>query len=114
MAFVNALQYIINRGLNPEKAAGLPRVILDVNGYREKREDKLAELAVRLAEEAKESGEDRVLEPLDPRERRVVHLTLAEEEGVKTHSLGEGFYKNVVISAQGEGEEETAESPDPA
>jgi spoIIIJ-associated protein len=97
LAFINALQYIVNRSLNTSPTDDLPRVVLDINGQREKRELKLAEVSARLVQEVKDSGEDRMLEPLDPRERRVVHMSVAAEPDVGTRSVGDEFLKNIII-----------------
>ncbi len=104
MVFINALQYVVNRSLNAEGSSSLPRVIVDVGEHRLRREERLVELGAKLAREVKETGEEKILEPLDPRERRVVHLAVAKETGVGTRSMGDEFYKNVVIFKQGEEE----------
>ena len=101
MGLINALQYVVNRSLNGENDQRLPRVVLDVNDCRARREEKLAVLAEELAAEVRETGEEKVLDPLDPRERRVVHLVIAKQEGVETNSVGDDYLKNVVIFKAG-------------
>ncbi|NJL26387.1 MAG: hypothetical protein HC897_00230 [Thermoanaerobaculia bacterium] len=55
------------------------------------------ELALRVAEDVLSLGETRLLEPMNPADRRVVHMALAESEGVETESEGEGYYKRIKI-----------------
>ena len=55
------------------------------------------DIAVRTAEKVKTSGEESLLSPLNPYERRIVHLALAEIGGVETHSVGDGFLKRIAI-----------------
>ncbi len=94
---INSLQYLVNRSLTSATEEEVPRVVLDINGHRAKREEKLVKLGEKLIQEVKETGGERILEPLDPRERRVIHLAVAEVSGVSTRSVGEDFQKNVVI-----------------
>lgn len=94
---LDALQYLVNlassRGRD-EKA----RVVVDVEGYRRRREDTLRRLANRLADRVKRTGESITLEPMSPHERRVIHLALQNHSFVTTHSEGEEPYRKVVIS----------------
>jgi spoIIIJ-associated protein len=53
-----------------------------------------------LAERARQSGLDQELGPLNPYERRIVHLTIAEDPTVSSHSVGDAFVKSVIISAR--------------
>lgn len=66
------------------------RIIIDVDHYRHRRDEWLREEAERLAAEAIESGDPREFEPMTPRERRLVHLAVADIEGVTTESVGVG------------------------
>ena len=102
MSMINSLQYVVNRSLDGENDERRPRIVLDVNGCRMRREERLAELAAELAAEVQQTGEEKVLEPLDPRERRVIHLVIAKQDGVETHSVGDDYLKNVVIFKAGE------------
>lgn len=93
-----ALQLIVammaNRQLDPESRR---RVILDVGGYRERRERALKTMAHNAAGRAKRSGQSVSLEPLNARERRIVHLALAEESGVTTRSEGTDPRRYIVV-----------------
>lgn len=96
---LNALQYLTNL------AAGRLYhhryfVMLDVENYRSRREQTLTALARRLAEKAKRTGQPVELEPMEPGERRIIHLALQHDPDVATDSEGEGSYRHVVIHAK--------------
>jgi spoIIIJ-associated protein len=73
------------------------RVIVDVESRSEKRIEYLERVAERAARRAKESGRGVALEPMNPRDRRTVHVTLREAEEIATMSVGEGRYRQVVV-----------------
>jgi len=102
---LDALQYLVNkissRGI-AEDVESKP-VSVDAEGYRGRRAESLTELAHALAEKARRTGKPVAAEPMSPGDRRVIHVALAEAEGVTTRSEGEGIYRHlVVIPAQGE------------
>jgi spoIIIJ-associated protein len=70
---------------------------LDAEGFRAHQRESLEELALRSAEEAKRTRRPQLLPPLSPAERRLIHLALAEDPEVETHSEGEGFLKRVAV-----------------
>ncbi len=72
-------------------------VLLDVENYRIRREQTLTTLALRLADKAKRTGAPVALEPMDPAERRMIHLALQEDPDIMTESEGEGSYRHIVI-----------------
>ncbi len=72
-------------------------VLLDVENYRIRREQTLTTLALRLADKAKRTGAPVALEPMDPAERRMIHLALQEDPEITTESEGEGSYRHIVI-----------------
>lgn len=93
---LNAIQYLTNL------AAGRLYhhryfVMLDVENYRSRREQTLTALAKRLAEKAKRTGESVELEPMEPGERRIIHLALQADPDIVTDSEGEGSGRHVVI-----------------
>jgi len=94
---LGALQYLVNLIINKEKEERI-KVILDTEGYRERRKARLTELAEKLAQRAKEGDTEVFLEPMNPYERRIIHTTLAEDPDVETESVGEGIERQVVIS----------------
>jgi len=90
------LQYVINRIVSKKPHDG-PGIVVDAEGYRGRREDSLADLATRLAEKAMKTGRPVPVEPMNPHDRRIIHVTLAEHIGVTTESEGEGMFRRVVI-----------------
>ena len=73
------------------------RIILDSNGYREKRRQTLEHLAERLAKTVIRNQRATTLEPMNPYERRIIHAKVAEIDGVSSKSVGEDPYRKVVI-----------------
>jgi spoIIIJ-associated protein len=72
-------------------------VVIDVEGYRARRERQLRRLAQRMAEQAIELGRTMVLEPMPASERRIIHLELRDHPRVTTESTGEGAQRKVTI-----------------
>src|SRR4030081_918060 len=93
-AFQFITQLLVNRRLGH-----WTRVLLDIEGYRSRRERYLKDTALRAAEKAMRYREQIELDPMIPRERRIVHLTLATHEFVTTHSEGEGDNRRVIVEA---------------
>ncbi len=91
-----ALQYItrliVSRDL--ERRAN---IVIDVEGYKARRETMLRRLAKRMAEQAVQRGRTVSLEPMPPHERRIIHLTLRDNPNVTTESVGEGDHRKVTI-----------------
>lgn len=73
------------------------RLRVDVAGYRERRRDALSRFAKKVASDVIETGQSRVLEPMASADRKVVHDTLAEIDGVTTRSRGEDPYRQIVV-----------------
>jgi spoIIIJ-associated protein len=96
---LDALEYMVNRvvGRGREADAAAERVMIDVERYRERRREYLETLGKRLARKASDSGRVVTLNPMSPRDRRIVHLTLQDHPHVTTHSQGEGHYRQVLI-----------------
>ena len=93
---LSALQFVTHRVIN---RPGLDRrhVSVDAEGYKSRRDDSLASMARRLGKQAVEQGKIITFEPMNPRDRRVVHMALAKFEGVITKSDGEGEDRRVQI-----------------
>ena len=99
-----ALQLLTAMMANREQPAELrKKVILDAEGYRERRERALTSMAQSAAERAKRTGREVRLEALTPRERRIVHMALADDPAVSTRSEGEDPERIVIVSPRGEG-----------
>ena len=93
---LSALQFLANRVVNrPGKYRR--HVIVDAEGYRARREDTLTTMARRLGKQAVDEGKIITFEPMNPQDRRVVHLALAKFAGVVTKSDGEGEARRVQI-----------------
>ncbi|MGH7686206.1 MAG: RNA-binding cell elongation regulator Jag/EloR [Candidatus Dormibacteria bacterium] len=108
---LRALQTVLNLMLGEEEDGEGRRVVLDVERYRARREDQVRELAVRLASRVKRSGERYALDPMHAYERRVVHMTLAEDDGVRTESSGHEPARRVVIHPTGPAQGGPADGP---
>lgn len=85
-----------------------PRVVIEVEGQEEVREQVLEELAERAARRALKSGRSLALEPMNARERRIVHVALRDVDDVATMSIGSGRYRQVVVVPKGAPEWEEA------
>ncbi len=94
---LESLQYLTNLAVN-KKIQDRVRIILDMEGYRSRREDTLIKLANRLYERVKKTNKSIVLEPMNPHERRIIHTALQNKNGVQTYSEGDEPYRKVVIS----------------
>lgn len=94
---LEALQYLANLAV-ARKLAERVRIIVDVEGYRQRREDTLVRLAQRLSEKVKRTGTRVVLEPMNPHERRIIHTALQEDQRISTFSEGDDPNRRVVIS----------------
>lgn len=94
---LDAIQYYINLAANKNFEKRV-KFIIDVENYRQRREDTLQKLAFRLADKAKRKGRDVVLEPMSPYERRIIHTALQEHRDVFTYSEGEEPYRKIIIA----------------
>jgi len=74
------------------------RLRIDVGGYRERRREALGKFAVQMADEVKASGVARVLEPMSSADRKIIHDTLSDLEGIATRSEGDDPYRRVIIA----------------
>lgn len=93
---LDALQYLTSMAVN-RVGGDWVRVIIDVEGYRQRREATLRSLARRLAGKAASSHRRVALDPMNALERRIVHSELQEFDGVETHSEGKDPYRRVII-----------------
>lgn len=94
-----ALQYLLNLAVG-KRTGGHRPVVLDIAGYRKKREARIRRLAMQAADRVRRTGYRVVLDPMPPAERRLVHLALHEMNDLDTHSEGEEPYRRVVVSAK--------------
>jgi spoIIIJ-associated protein len=104
---VDALQLVVNQ-VALRAGDDAKRVVLDVEGNTEAREQFLERLAERVVKRAKEAGRAVALDPMNARERRIIHLSVREHRGMATMSVGEGRYRQVVVVPEGADEYEEA------
>jgi len=93
---LDALQFLLNLVLNKESGEKV-KGIIDIENYRAKREESLENLAIRLAAKARRTGRKVILEPMNPQERRIIHMVLQDDKTVSTFSEGEEPYRKVII-----------------
>ena len=94
---LDALQYLTNLAV-AKRLSERVRIIVDVEGYRFRREETLTRLAKRLSEKVKRTGTRIVLEPMNPHERRIIHTSLQDEPRISTFSEGDDPNRRVVIA----------------
>ncbi len=94
---LDALQYLVNLSAN-KNLEKRKRVLIDIEGYRKRREETLRKLAFKLAEKAKQRGRNIVLEPMNSMERRIIHTALQNRDDIYTFSEGEEPYRKIIIS----------------
>ena len=99
-ATLEALQLLTNIACGRRREDG-PRVILDAEGYRYRREQSLTRMALHVARDVQRSGRSQLLEPMNPFERRLVHTTISDLDDVSTESEGDGPYKQVRVTYTG-------------
>lgn len=93
---INAVEHLLPRMIRTLSGETVP-VRVDCDNFHEIREERLRSLAQRVAEEVRRKGRPRVLEPMNPADRRIIHVTLADDPGVVTESEGDGYFKRVTI-----------------
>lgn len=92
---LDSLQVLANKALAGREME--KRIELDVEAFKKEREERISRKALELAEEVRREGKVRTMRSMTPIERRIVHVTLRDEEGVTTESRGRGFHKRVAI-----------------
>lgn len=93
---LNAFQYVASLMVGKEVQQWV-QLVVDVEGYRSRRERQLRQMARRMAEQVIKTGRRQVLEPMSANERRIIHLELREHPAVTTESVGEDPYRKVTI-----------------
>lgn len=94
---LDSIQYLTSLVVNKGKG-NYKRVVIDIENYREKREETLVKLANKLADKVVRYKKDITLESMNPYERRVIHSTLQNNKAVRTYSVGEEPNRKVVIT----------------
>ncbi len=98
---LNAIQYLASLVANKVSEKRI-RVVLDIAGYRKRREDSLVGLAERTAKKVRQTGRPFNLEPMNPAERRIVHSALQGFAGITTYSVGSDAQRHVVVAPSDE------------
>ncbi len=93
---LEAMQYLVEKIVNKHSEQRI-RIQIDIEGYLEKRQNNLKRLAGRLAEKAKRSGKPITIGQMNAHDRRIVHLALRDDSGIRTQSVGDGFLKKLLI-----------------
>lgn len=96
---LDSFQHLVNLAANrtDNKKAGIPKISVDIEGYRAKRDDTLRALARRMADKVLRYKKSVMLEPMNPYERRIIHAELQSVKGVSTNSIGSENNRKVVI-----------------
>jgi len=76
------------------------RIVIDCNGFRRDKDAELRQMALFMADKARSSGMPQEMGPLNPYERRIVHLAVAQQTDVTSESIGDAFMKTVIISTK--------------
>lgn len=93
---LSSLQLLVNQIVS-KQSEDFKRVIIDVANWRKSKEEELAHKARQWAEKVREDGQDLELDPMPSWQRRIVHMTIGETEGVESESVGEGPDRHLVI-----------------
>ena len=96
---LNAVEYLLNCILNRSSLVK-KKVFVDAEGYRERREQMLIDLAYRAAAKVKQTHQEILLDPMPPRDRRIIHVTLQADEYIRTYSRGEGVMRRVAVTTR--------------
>jgi spoIIIJ-associated protein len=96
---LQALQHVVATAFRKQLGDD-NRIVIDCNGFRRDKDAELRQMARFMAEKAVSSGMPQEMGPLNPYERRIVHLAIAEVADVTSESIGDAFMKTVIISTQ--------------
>src|SRR5712671_788767 len=108
---LDALEYVVNRILARRIKDAAP-ISLETESYRSRRRQQLHRMAMSVGERAKREHQTVRLDPMPPRDRRVVHLALKDDPMITTRSAGEGFLRSIeIVPAEGSGRRERANQP---
>jgi spoIIIJ-associated protein len=106
---LDALQFLVNKIVSKALDKKID-VVIDSENYRRRREDSLTQLALKMGDKAKRIKKPVTTNPMNPHDRRLVHLALKDDEHLETRSRGEGLMKRVVIIPKDKGQPGNKES----
>ncbi len=95
---LDAVQYLVNRIANND-AKEKVQVVLDTSDYRLNRKERLQKLALKLSRKVKMTGKPVTVSPMNPHDRRIIHLALQDDPSIRTTSKGTGFMRRITISS---------------
>lgn len=95
---LDAVQYLVNRMANKHAKEKI-QVVLDTSDYRFNRKERLQKLALKLSKKVKMTGKPVTVSPMNPHDRRIIHLALQDDPTVKTLSKGSGFMRRITIAS---------------
>ncbi len=93
---LEAMQYLVEKIINKQNQKRI-RVEVDVEGYLQNRRERLENLALRFSAKAKKTGRPLTAGQFNAHDRRIIHIALKEDRDVRTHSVGEGYYRKLKI-----------------
>ena len=93
---LDAMQFLTDKIINRRSEARV-RVKVDIEGYMETRKSNLRQLAYKMADKAKKTGRPATINQMSAQDRRIVHLALKDDNKVRTQSMGDGYYRRLVI-----------------
>lgn len=93
---LDALEYLINRVASRD-TGHTTRLVVDSHGYRQRRRESLEAMALRMGERAEQRGKTVTMNPMSPRDRRIVHLALQDNPALDTRSSGKGYFRKLLI-----------------
>jgi spoIIIJ-associated protein len=93
---LDAIQYIVNKAVR-RSTTDSKKIVIDSEEYRKRREESLVTTAIRAAEKVKKTKKPATLGPMNPHDRRIIHLTIQNEKTLTTKSHGDGEFRKVVI-----------------
>ncbi|MEQ1572968.1 MAG: R3H domain-containing nucleic acid-binding protein [Vicinamibacterales bacterium] len=96
---LQALQHIVATAFRRQLGDD-NRIVIDCNGFRKDKDAELRQMARYMAEKARSTGASQEMGPLNPYERRIVHMAIAEDPAATSESIGDAFMKTVIISAK--------------
>jgi spoIIIJ-associated protein len=106
---LDALEYVVNRIVGRDEGSAV-HTLIDSENYRARRRSALEDLARRMADQAKKKRRQVTLNPMSPRDRRIVHLVLQNDRSLTTRSTGKGYYRKLIIIPEGAGRAARGES----
>jgi spoIIIJ-associated protein len=106
---LDALQFLVNKIVSKALDKKID-VVIDSENYRRRREDSLTQLALKMGDKARRIKKPVTTNPMNPHDRRLIHLALKDDEHLETRSRGEGLLKRVVIIPKGKGQPGNKES----